>query len=71
VEVTIPKRSGPRTVLVVKFPVYDNAGNIASVGAILADITDQKRAESHLAQSQRMEALGQLTGGIAHTSTIC
>ena len=65
-EVTIPKRGGLRTALAVKFPVYDNAGNIASIGAILADITDQKRAELELAQSQRMEALGQLTGGIAH-----
>ena len=65
-EVTIPKSNGLRTALVVKFPVYDNAGNIASIGAILADITDQKRAELELAQSQRMEALGQLTGGIAH-----
>ena len=65
-EITIPKPGGPRSALVVKFPVYDNAGNIASVGAILADITEQKRAEVQIAQSQRMEALGQLTGGIAH-----
>jgi len=33
---------------------------------ILRDIAERKRAENALAQSQRMDALGQLTGGIAH-----
>jgi PAS domain S-box-containing protein len=65
-EMTMSKPNGVRTVLVIKFPVYDHAGKIVSVGSILADITDQKRAETHLAQAQRIEAVGQLTGGIAH-----
>jgi PAS domain S-box-containing protein len=33
---------------------------------ILRDIAERKRAENALAQSQRMEAIGQLAGGIAH-----
>jgi signal transduction histidine kinase/ActR/RegA family two-component response regulator len=65
-EMTVPKPHGERVVLVVKFPVYDAAGQVVSVGSILADITEQKRAETHLAQAQRIEAVGQLTGGIAH-----
>ena len=65
-EMTVPKPHGERTVLVVKFPIYDLAGEVVSVGSILADITEQKRAETHLAQAQRIEAVGQLTGGIAH-----
>lgn len=32
----------------------------------LHDITEQKRFESQLAQSQKMQAVGQLAGGIAH-----
>src|SRR5204863_4049687 len=49
-----------------KFPLFDAAGQVISVGSILADITEQKRAETQLAQSQRIEAIGQLSGGIAH-----
>jgi signal transduction histidine kinase len=65
-EMAIPKPDGARNTYIVTFPVFDTEGHVVSVGTILTDITEQKRAEAQIAQAQRIEALGQLTGGVAH-----
>ena len=54
------------TVLLTNFPVLDPGGQLMGVGAIGTDITDRRDAEDELRQAQKMEALGQLTGGVAH-----
>lgn len=47
-------------------PLRDAAGNITGQLNILADITEQKKLEAQLRQSQKLEALGTLAAGIAH-----
>jgi len=65
-EMTLQKPRGARTILLVKFPVFNGSSEMVGLGAIVADITEQKLAEVQLSQTQRIDALGQLTGGIAH-----
>ena len=65
-EMTIETPTGRRTMLSVKFPLLDATNSVSAIGTIATDITDRKHAEAQLSQAQRMEAIGQLTGGVAH-----
>jgi len=47
-------------------PLRDVDGKIVGASAIARDVTEQRKAEGHLRQTQKMEAIGRLAGGIAH-----
>ena len=64
---TLALPAGTLELETVLVPVWDPAAN--RIGRIISgqrDLAEQRRLESRLSHAQRLEAVGQLTGGVAH-----
>ncbi|MFM2111796.1 MAG: hypothetical protein RLZZ271_456, partial [Pseudomonadota bacterium] len=62
----ITRDGTPRVARTTLIPDRTGEGVVAGCFELTFDITEQRRTQAMLMQAEKMEALGQLTGGLAH-----
>jgi PAS domain S-box-containing protein len=65
-EVTVRRGDGERAVIAMTISPLVEDGQVTTVLAIARDVTDARRVQSQLLQAEKMSAIGQLVGGMAH-----
>jgi PAS domain S-box-containing protein len=66
-EVVMVDRLGARMAIMVSATArQDETGAFAGITAMLRDVTDRRRMDKYLAQTEKLASIGQLASGVAH-----